>query len=179
MFLFSSEIPLISVVPLKFRQYLHQKNSTLRIHLTSIESDKEQLTLSAEVDWAETQINEETYLTTPATPTSSSEESAEVSERDPETVLKSLTVATQSDDVNQDKTLQLWAEDRLFNELMDKFDWDFEWMSEDISVNSDKLPRSTRDFLAVLCPTCYFELRVSANGTPHVQSANHTLVLQK
>jgi hypothetical protein len=73
--------------------------------------------------------------------------------------------------------LELWVEDRLFNELMEKFDWNFEWLVERVPVDSPKLPQSTREFLGVLCSDCYFELKVSSSGIPHLETRNKTLVL--
>ncbi|CAD5219796.1 unnamed protein product [Bursaphelenchus okinawaensis] len=174
---FAVEFPLISLVPPKFQQYLHSKNTTLRIHLISIEADKEQLTLSAGVDWAEASMPEDIQTSQTTKNPNQKQDSAEDSEEDTQ-LLKALTI-TDSENDAVDRNLQLWVQDRLVNEVMEKFDWDFEWMNEDIAVNSDKLPRSTRDFLAVLCPTCFFELRVNANGVPHVQSSNSSMILKK
>jgi hypothetical protein len=77
------------------------------------------------------------------------------------------------------RRLEIWAEDRLFNEAMEKFDWDFEWLAEQIPVNSDKLPPSTTEFLSVLCSDCYFEVKVSSTGVPYLETLNKTLVLTK
>jgi len=73
----------------------------------------------------------------------------------------------------------IWIEDQLLNELFQQFRWDFEWMTEDIPVESPKLPSATREFLSTLCTNCYFELRVSANGSPHISAVNESIVLEK
>lgn len=78
-----------------------------------------------------------------------------------------------------ERRLELWAEDKLFNDLMDKFDWNFEWLVERIPVDDPKIPQSTREFLGVLCTDCYFNLEVSAKGPPHLETQNKSLVLTK
>lgn len=53
-------IPLLFLVPAKFRPYLVQRNSTLVIQLQTIQSRDEQLTLVAGIDWKETEFEEPT-----------------------------------------------------------------------------------------------------------------------
>lgn len=80
-----------------------------------------------------------------------------------------------------EERIQLWIEDSTINEIFEHFRWDFEWMEERIPMESPKLPESTRLFLSTLCSNCYFIVKVSASGTPHIQfnSSNSTIVLKK
>lgn len=72
-----------------------------------------------------------------------------------------------------------WIEDQLINDAFQEFRWDFEWMTEEIPVESPKLPSKTREFLSTLCTNCYFLLKVSANGSPHIAAVNESIVLEK
>uniref|UniRef100_A0A7E4W8X6 Chorein_N domain-containing protein n=1 Tax=Panagrellus redivivus TaxID=6233 RepID=A0A7E4W8X6_PANRE len=72
-----------------------------------------------------------------------------------------------------------WMEDQLLNDLFQQFRWDFEWMDEEIPVDSQKLPSATREFLSTLCTDCFFLLKVSTNGAPHVSVVNESIVLEK
>jgi len=163
------KIPLIKIIPPKFIPSLIQKNTTLLIQLQSIQSRDEQFTMVAGIEWGSSDV--------------------ELSSDSKHAPTQADTVVEADDFVDDFKKysdvelsqrhLELWAEDKLFNEFMDKFYWNFEWLLERIPMDSDKIPQSTRDFLGVLCSDCYFELKVSAAGAPHLETRNKTLVLSK
>jgi hypothetical protein len=73
----------------------------------------------------------------------------------------------------------IWVDDQVLNDMFQQFRWDFEWMVEEIPVESPKLPSATREFLSTLCTNCYFLLKVSANGSPHIAAVNESIVLEK
>jgi hypothetical protein len=54
---FEMSVPLIYMLPAKFRPYLIQKNTTLVLQLQSIQSKDEQLTLVAGIEWKETNFD--------------------------------------------------------------------------------------------------------------------------
>lgn len=75
---------------------------------------------------------------------------------------------------------EVWVEDRVINELLERFNWQQEWIDERIPMESPKLPQSTSAFLSALCSNCYFVLRVKGKGVPSVNTwSNGTLVLRK
>uniref|UniRef100_A0AC34GPB1 Lipid-binding serum glycoprotein C-terminal domain-containing protein n=1 Tax=Panagrolaimus sp. ES5 TaxID=591445 RepID=A0AC34GPB1_9BILA len=75
--------------------------------------------------------------------------------------------------------ITMWVDDQVLNDMFQQFRWDFEWMVEEIPVESPKLPSATREFLSTLCTNCYFLLKVSANGSPHIAAVNESIVLEK
>ncbi|KAE9556046.1 hypothetical protein FO519_000680 [Halicephalobus sp. NKZ332] len=196
------EIGLARLVPEKFREYLAWPNSTLFAQLGSAEANDATLSVRVAVDWQNNEgslgsTTEETITVIEPTTTSSSPapplRSTEVSIDDGtshwiEPTTESFTELTLRDqplvlsganlEIGTDR-VAIWVEDQLLNELFEQFRWDFEWMVEEIPVESPKLPSATREFLSTLCTNCYFELRVSANGSPHIAAINESIVLEK
>lgn len=191
------------VVPDKFVPYLRSPNISLFTQLQSLLTDNQQMTLSASIDWTESVTSEENgsllnvvYERSNYSSSSSSSFSfASFSDADAAAALNdssfelgTLQTLENSDTLPKKFTrddsverVRIWIEDRTVNELLDQFRWDFMWMEERIPMESPKLPQSTRAFLSTLCTNCYFLLRVTAKGTPHVQfdSDNSTIVLRK
>uniref|UniRef100_A0AC34QJC0 Lipid-binding serum glycoprotein C-terminal domain-containing protein n=1 Tax=Panagrolaimus sp. JU765 TaxID=591449 RepID=A0AC34QJC0_9BILA len=205
---FALEIPLAQLVPDKFREYLAWPNSTMLAQLASSESDDDMLAIRLEVDWEHNEnllgtSTEETItviepVTTTTTPLSTNSTTETVTDTatdiwitNTESVTESTTVVTEQFFNDQPISLNtaileigtdriaLWMEDRLLNEFFQEFRWDFEWMVEEIPVDSPKLPSATREFLATLCTNCYFLLKVSAHGPPHVAAVNESIVVRK
>ncbi|KAI6175966.1 hypothetical protein M3Y97_00747800 [Aphelenchoides bicaudatus] len=163
------KIPLGRVIPAKFVPYLIQKNTTLLIQLQSIQSRDEQLTLVAGIEWGEFDVDEDFREKDFLPLTDDGEEAENLLVESPK----------YSESELDQRRLELWTEDKLFNQLMEKFDWNFEWLTERIPVDDQKIPQSTREFLGTLCTDCYFELKVSAKGPPHLETSNKTLILTK
>lgn len=163
------ERQLASLLPSKFVPYLSSPNATVFLQVGPLETRESELVVSATMDWMNTSYTANTMgehmAPAAATPTTNNTEGW-INEPDCEISL------------DQDQKLSIWLEDRLLNELLNQFKWDFEWLREDIPVESPKLPMQTREFLAALCNNCYFELHVSANGPPTVVSINGSIVLE-
>lgn len=143
-FSFFRKIPLIRVIPIKFTQHLRQKNSTLIIQLQSIQSRDEQLTLVAGIQWGEFEFDEKFYQKEMQM---SSNEDVENTNTNTDNLQEPLryckpfkfrpsNIDNLAEEELAERRMELWAEDRLFNELMEKFDWDFEWLAEQIPVDS-------------------------------------------
>ncbi|KAI6236545.1 hypothetical protein M3Y95_00169100 [Aphelenchoides besseyi] len=168
---YTIEIPLVNLIPPKFQRHMRQKNTTLKIELQSVESRDEQLTMSAHIKWGSKELDDLQIAEATEMPlTTIFDEMNAESE-----MLRDDNVQKLAERELYERRLELWVEDALVNEIVELFDWTFEWMSERIPVNSTKLPRSTREFLAVLCADCYFELKVFANGPPHLTTGNKSL----
>lgn len=176
--------------------------------LASSESDDDMLAIRVEVDWEHNEnllgtTTEETItVIEPVTTTTASLSTNSTTETVTDTVteiwITNTDSVTESTTVITDKIfndqpislnnailetgtdrIALWMEDKLLNEFFQEFRWDFEWMVEEIPVESPKLPSATREFLATLCTNCFFLLKVSAHGPPHVAAVNESIVVRK
>lgn len=136
-----SELPLSSVIPEKASPYLLSPNISIFTQLESIVAHNDQLMASASIEWTEMD-------TLPSGADSSADENAHSN--------ASLAMAqpmvqndafdrgriTQGQESHSDvdgngagknainERMQVWVEDRLLNELMEHFRWDFVWMEE-------------------------------------------------
>ncbi|KAI6234561.1 hypothetical protein M3Y99_00773700 [Aphelenchoides fujianensis] len=171
---YTIEIPLIHVVPQKFHPYMRRRNATLKVELQSVESKDEQLTMSAHITWGTAELEDAQVAAASEFPLGPLFDELNAEEDSVRPLMEKL-----SERELYERRLELWVEDELVNEIVELFDWDFEWLYEKIPVNSTKLPRSTREFLAVLCTDCYFELKVFANGPPHLKTGNKSLVIDE
>uniref|UniRef100_A0A915D1E7 Uncharacterized protein n=1 Tax=Ditylenchus dipsaci TaxID=166011 RepID=A0A915D1E7_9BILA len=148
---FAIELPLASIVPEKFLPYLISPNVSIFSQLESIVAHNEQLTASAIIDWTE--------MSSLAS-NSDEEDGSGTRNQDDKSRGNAGAGSSENSGLNAvSERLQLWLEDRLLNELMEHFKWDFEWMEENIPVDSPKLPKSTSAFLSTLCTNCYFLLK--------------------
>lgn len=194
-------------MPEKFQQYLAWPNSTLVAQLATAQARDGQLALRVAVDWNNNQhlagTTEETItvldpaIQTTSTPlgipvASTSEilveennvdavqpwSTAELPLREQPTLRDAPLLNGANLEISSER-VTIWVDDQLLNDLFQQFRWDFEWMVEEIPVESPKLPSATREFLSTLCTNCYFLLKVSANGSPHISAVNESIVLEK
>ncbi|KAI1704494.1 hypothetical protein Ddc_16136 [Ditylenchus destructor] len=188
---FALEIPLISVVPEKALPYLLNHNVSIFTQLESVTAQNDQLVVSASIEW--TEMSPQRSLSefelshdwrhNNSMPTPQPLVGEDLSSRSGgDGTGRGSQKSGEGGDENANpasERLQVWVEDRLLNELMEHFRWDFEWMEQNIPVDSPKLPKSTSAFLSTLCTNCYFLVRVTANGPPHVESVNSSIILTK
>uniref|UniRef100_A0A915EN99 Uncharacterized protein n=1 Tax=Ditylenchus dipsaci TaxID=166011 RepID=A0A915EN99_9BILA len=169
---FAIELPLASIVPEKFLPYLISPNVSIFSQLESIVAHNEQLTASAIIDWTEMSslasssdgLSTETQasnLIKNAQLLAPEEDGSGTRNQDDKSRGNAGAGSSENSGLNAvSERLQLWLEDRLLNELMEHFKWDFEWMEENIPVDSPKLPKSTSAFLSTLCTNCYFLFKI-------------------
>jgi hypothetical protein len=122
-------------------------NIFIYIRLDSLKADNEQLTLNAAFDWyngSSDQLSSpshsvffeddphlssiaETTILNPSSPTSSdlSNKIEFDSPQDPDSSLEQETKG-----FGVEEKMHLWVEDRLMNELLQQFRWDFKWIDE-------------------------------------------------
>ena len=124
-----------SIVPSKFISYLLSPNKNMYLQPQSIFAENEKLEVNLAVDW-ENGIHSdmvEPELSTDLAPSFIDDiptiEAANLIDA------KILNASVSSDKLhiqnfNVTDLLQLWFEDRLFNELLQQFRWDFQWVNE-------------------------------------------------
>uniref|UniRef100_A0A914EDH1 Uncharacterized protein n=1 Tax=Acrobeloides nanus TaxID=290746 RepID=A0A914EDH1_9BILA len=157
---FHLERQLASLIPSQWQKYLISPNTTIFLQVGPLEARDHALIVRTAIEWMNT---------TTAGPSMQPMNNTEV-----------LLDSAQGEIVSEhDERLTIWFEDKLINQVLDQFRWDFEWLRKDIPVESQEIPAQTREFLSALCNNCYFELNVSANGAPRVQSVNESIVLEK
>jgi len=175
-------------VPEKFLPSLLSPNISLFSQLQSITADQDRLSLTASVEWTESaelngpNFNETFQLPVPdSLPTSTNSTHTNQLTQPPTAtteVHSSQTITNDSTGVLERS--EVWVEDRVINELLERFNWQQEWIDERIPMESPKLPQSTSAFLSALCSNCYFVLRVKGKGVPSVTTwSNGSLVLRK
>jgi hypothetical protein len=119
-------------------------NVSLYTQLQSVVSKDDLLTVSAAIEWTES-----------STYSSSSQSSADNATQapspaklvapEPEAPSSSSSEDHRSSPVNESpekeglQRLELWVEDRLLNELLERFRWETEWIEEKIPMESPKL----------------------------------------
>ncbi|KAJ1347685.1 hypothetical protein KIN20_002812, partial [Parelaphostrongylus tenuis] len=135
--------PVHNLIPEKLQRYVVRNNTTLFCRLRSVEVNDHQMTALAQLEW--TEITE-----TPA---------ISLLEDPVNTTLLEVKL-------NDNDLVTIWLEDGIINELLEQFDWNFEWMDEQLPVTSTVIPSDSRQFLTTLCTECYFqaELRPAFDG---------------
>ncbi|CAB3409617.1 unnamed protein product [Caenorhabditis bovis] len=158
-----SKFPIYEFLPKKIQEHMAARNTTLFYKVNSIEADKHQLKVRAQIEWQtlSPEPNDE------ASKLLSGEEIANSSTKLLDMEMKDGNLVT------------IWLEDSILNEILDQIDWNFEWMNEQIPVSSPIIPPDSREFLFTLCTECYFQVNVNAEGTPTISATNDSLVLTK
>lgn len=149
-----------AVLPSKFVAYLNSPNTSFFLTVGPIEARKGELVVGTTLEW----------LNTTGGATTTMDSTVHRGAYSPE--------IAHGEVLRKNEKLTMWFEDTLLNSLFNQFRWNFEWLREDIPVDSPRLPQQTREFLGTLCTNCYFEVHVSANGPPRVVSVNESIVME-